>query len=161
MNSSIVALICLIAIFAQASAFVGAPLKAPKAASAKTVSMLFGGGAKKEGGDGMGDMMEQMKKAQEIGQKTKQLQDELDSASIEGSSTDGSVKVYFNGSQKPLKADISDSVIAQGKDAVDKAVSEAMIDAHTKSMEAMTQKITQLYQEMGLPANLLGGMMKP
>merc|ERR1712087_748388 len=51
------------------------------------VRMLFGGG--KEGGGGGLNMMETIKKAQEVGVKVKALQEELTATEIEATAADG------------------------------------------------------------------------
>lgn len=65
--------------------------------------MLFGGGgASKEGGGGgggMGNMMETIKKAQEVGVKVKALQEELVNTEIEATAADGGVTVVISGAQ--------------------------------------------------------------
>ena len=130
------------------------PLRAPaqtvRASSAP--SMLFGGGGKEgEGGGGMGNMMETIKKAQQVGVKVKELQEELQETEIEAVAADGGVTVVVSGAQVPISVDVTDDLLAKGPEAVSEAVSAAAKDAHTNSMEYAKQRMTELYSEIGLP----------
>jgi hypothetical protein len=72
--------------------------------------MLFGGGGNKGGGGGgmggMGNMMETIKKAQEMGVKVKELQAELVNTEVEATSADGGVTVVISGAQVRMDAKI-------------------------------------------------------
>ena len=96
---------------------------------------------------GMGNMMEQFKKAQEIAKKTQDLQTELSKTSITGSSN--SVTVTVTGQQKPEKVEIGDLEISGEELSED--VRKAMEDAHGKSMKVMGEKMSKLYEGLGLP----------
>ena len=72
------------------------------AASSKTQLHLFGGGDKKKegggpgvGGGGMMDQLAMFKKAQEVAQKKKKLDEELAALDFEGVGADGKVKATF------------------------------------------------------------------
>jgi len=124
---------------------------------------LFGG--KKEGskesssgpGGGMGNMMEQFKKAQEIGKRTQEMQKELEAMEVVGMDSGGGVKCVVTGQNKPLRVEFGDGVLEGGAEAVSKAVSEALIDAHAKGTEISAKKMMVLYQELGLPVGGAGG----
>uniref|UniRef100_A0A7S1BEQ4 Nucleoid-associated protein n=1 Tax=Corethron hystrix TaxID=216773 RepID=A0A7S1BEQ4_9STRA len=114
---------------------------------------LFGGkkDGEKGGGGGMGDMMENFKKAQEIGKKTQALQAELAECSIDGTGADGKVTVTINGQQKPKSVDIDEGYLGSaGAEELSTELTKAFQDAHTKSMALMTEKMQALYGELGL-----------
>ncbi|KAG5176452.1 nucleoid-associated protein YbaB family [Tribonema minus] len=155
-------LLCLVA---SASAFVpsaflgGAQLSAARTAQSQVPCMLFGGGGNKagdeKGGGGgglnMGSMMESLKKANEIGRKSKEMQDELEKMRLEGKSSNGKAKVTMTGQQIPVGCEIDESLLSEGKEAVQTAVLEAMTEAHKESLMVMGKKMAELYQGMGLP----------
>lgn len=45
----------------------------------------------------------------------------------------------------PISVKVSDSILAQGAEAVSIAASQAVVDAHMKSQQAMVQKMQALY----------------
>ena len=114
--------------------------------------MLFGGG-KSEGEGGMGglNMMETIKKAQQVGVKVKELQEELQNTEVEATAADGGVTVSVSGAQVPISVTVSDAVLAQGAEAVSAAVSLAAKEAHKNSMNYAKERMTELYTEIGLP----------
>ena len=125
------------------------PLRPPAATvRTSTPSMLFGGGGKEgEGGPGgMGNMMETIKKAQAVGVKVKELQEELQETEIEAVAANGGVTVVISGAQVPISVEVTDELLKEGPDAVSAAVSAAAKDAHTNSMEYAKQRMTELYQ---------------
>jgi hypothetical protein len=70
------------------------PVPAPARSLATTRNLFGGGGGAKEGGGGKNDMssmMESLKKANQIGQKTQALQKELQDMRITGASANGKV----------------------------------------------------------------------
>ena len=143
----------VLASLALSDAFVAQPVARPAAARAAAAPrMLFGGGGKEgEGGGGMGNMMETIKKAQQVGVKVKELQEELQETEIEAVAADGGVTVVVSGAQVPISVDVTDDLLAKGPEAVSEAVSAAAKDAHTNSMEYAKQRMTELYSEIGLP----------
>ena len=56
-----------------------------------------------------------------------------------------------SGAQVPISVDVTPELLAKGADAVSEAVSVAAKEAHTNSMEYAKQRMTALYQEIGLP----------
>jgi len=121
--------------------------------SAAGPRMLFGGGAKGdgEGGGGGLNMMETIKKAQQVGVKVKELQEELQNTEVEATAADGGVTVAVSGAQVPLSVVVSDELLAQGAEAVSAAVSLAAKEAHKNSMNYAKERMTELYGEIGLP----------
>ncbi|GMH61037.1 hypothetical protein TrRE_jg10323 [Triparma retinervis] len=120
----------------------------------KTYLNLFGGKKSKDsqpGGGGpmagMGNMMEQMKKAQEIAKKTQDLQASLGKLEITGSS--GGVTVVMTGQQKPVSVTLPDDI--GGGEELSRDVERAIGQAQEKSMENMGREMQKLYGELGLP----------
>ena len=102
---------------------------------------------KKDGGllGGMGNMMESMKKAQEIAKKAEELNKQLAATVISGSDSSGEVIATFTGLGIPIEIKIPDAIVEQGSEAVSKAATEAMKDGHGKSTSNMMGKMQELY----------------
>jgi len=117
----------------------GNPPEAPKGPAA--------GGQKKDGGlfGGMGNLMESVKKAQEIAKQAEVINKELMDTIIIGQDPSGQVSATFNGLGMPIGIKISDSILSQGSEAVSLASTQAMVDAHSKSQATMMGKMQALY----------------
>ena len=105
-------------------------------------------------GFGLGKMKEladAFKKAQEVQQGAKQLQEELEQMEIEGSSGDGSVTVVLSGNQEPLRVNISGDAMANGPEALSELVTTAMKDAYDKSTATMRERMEELTSGLNLP----------
>ena len=122
----------LLLVLAASLLAMGAALRLPapmparavaRAAARPPVRMLFGGGGDKEGGGGMPNMMETIKKAQQVGVKVKELQEELTNTEVEATSASGGVTVTISGAQVPISVAVTDELLAQGSQAVSDAVS--------------------------------------
>ena len=154
MSSSLIALLVAGLATCQALLVTPAPFAARAAArgARPCPRMLFGGG-KSEGEGGMGglNMMETIKKAQQVGVKVKELQEELQNTEVEATAADGGVTVSVSGAQVPISVTVSDAVLAQGAEAVSAAVSLAAKEAHKNSMNYAKERMTELYTEIGLP----------
>jgi DNA-binding YbaB/EbfC family protein len=96
----------------------------------------------------MKELAEAFKKAQEVQQGAKQLQEEME---IEGSSGDGLVKVVLSGNQEPLRVEISADALAQGAEALSETVTAAMKDAYEKSTATMRERMEELTSGLNLP----------
>ena len=99
----------------------------------------------------MKELAEAFKKAQEVQQGAKQLQEELEQMEIEGSSADGSVKVVMSGNQEPLGVTISADAMAHGPEALSELVTEAMKDAYERSTATMRERMEELTSGLNLP----------
>ena len=99
----------------------------------------------------MKELAEAFKKAQEVQQGAKQLQEELEQMEIEGSSDDGSVKVVLSGNQEPLRVEISPEALSQGAEALSQIVTVAMRDAYEKSTATMRERMEELTSGLNLP----------
>lgn len=65
----------------------------------------------------MGNMLEQMKKAQQLVQvEAAQVQTELAQTDFEGYSADETVRVVMSGNQEPRSVDFTDEALEQGPD---------------------------------------------
>ena len=100
---------------------------------------------------GMGNLMDSMKKAQEIAKQAEVVNKELQDTVIMGQDPSGSVFATFNGLGVPVGLKIADSIMDQGAEAVSLASTQAMVDAHKKSQEAMMTKMSALYSGAGVP----------
>ncbi|RYH22287.1 hypothetical protein EON65_19505 [archaeon] len=109
--------------------------------------------AKKDGGlfSGMGNMMETMKKAQEIAKQAEILNKELAETVISGQDPTGQAVAQFTGLGVPVGVKLSDGLIAQGAEAASVAASQAVIDVHTKVQTIMVQRMQQIYGQSGMP----------
>lgn len=108
----------------------------------------------KEGGGlfgGMGNIMESMKKAQEIAKQAEVVNKELMDTPVTGQDPSGQVVSTFNGLGVPIGLKVSDSILSQGSDAVSLACSQAMIDGHTKATTMMITRMQALYAGAGIP----------
>eukprot|EP00565_Helicotheca_tamesis_P005336 CAMPEP_0185733072 /NCGR_PEP_ID=MMETSP1171-20130828/18341_1 /TAXON_ID=374046 /ORGANISM="Helicotheca tamensis, Strain CCMP826" /LENGTH=123 /DNA_ID=CAMNT_0028402701 /DNA_START=275 /DNA_END=646 /DNA_ORIENTATION=+ len=107
------------------------------------------------GGTDMGEtvtMMENFKKAQDIGKRTSALLQELSSITIEGVAADGKVRIFVDGQQRPKGTEIDENYLASvTAEDLNTAITTAMQDANVKSMEQMEEKMQALYTEVGLP----------
>jgi DNA-binding protein YbaB len=130
---------------------------------------LFGGGDGKGGEGGGMNMMETsappprsapaarkqtidarvdrcaVKKAQQVGVKVKELQEELQETEIEAVAAEGGVTVVISGAQVPLSVDVTAELLAKGSEAVSEAVSVAVKEAHSNSMEYAKSRMSELY----------------
>lgn len=98
-------------------------------------------------------MMESFRKAQNVAKRTELMTQELRKTKIDGISSNGKVRVYFDGQQNPLGIDIDENFldgIISSKD-LSNSITEAMQDAHDKSRNQMKDKMQSLYSDIGLP----------
>ena len=114
----------------------------------------------KEKGKGFGfglgkmkELTEAFKKAQQVQEGAKQLQEELEQMEIEGQSPDGLVRVILSGNQEPRQVDISAEAISQAgnAEALSLMVTAAMIDAYNKSTATMRDRMEELTSGLNLP----------
>ncbi|MBE9129006.1 MULTISPECIES: YbaB/EbfC family nucleoid-associated protein [unclassified Coleofasciculus] len=99
----------------------------------------------------MKELTEAFKKAQQVQQGAKQLQEELEQMEIEGSSSDGTVKVVMSGNQEPLRVEISGDALNQGAETLSNTVTEAMRDAYDRSTATMRERMEELTSGLNLP----------
>jgi DNA-binding YbaB/EbfC family protein len=105
-------------------------------------------------GFGLGKMKEladAFKKAQQVQEGAKKLQEELEQMEILGESGGGLVKVILSGNQEPRRVEISPDVLAEGADVVSDLVTAAMKDAYNKSTATMRDRMEELTSGLELP----------
>ena len=101
-----------------------------------------------------GQITEAFKKAQQIQQDAQKLQEELEIMEIEGKNTDGRASVWLSGNQKPLRVELDQSLISEGKEATENALLDALKSAHDISTSTMKSRMEELTG--GLNLNLPG-----
>jgi hypothetical protein len=99
----------------------------------------------------MKELTEAFKKAQQVQQGAKQLQEELEQMEIEGQSEAGLVKVVLSGNQEPRRVEIAPSALEKGAEALSELVATAMKDAYDKSTETMRTRMEDLTSGLELP----------
>jgi len=103
----------------------------------------------------MKDMMGMLKKAQALQSKMNELQAELKTREIIGSSGQGRVKVTMNGSQDVLKISIDPEVVKPDEtELLEDLVLAAINDARTKVTRLVEEEMGKLSGGMGLPKGL-------
>lgn len=105
-------------------------------------------------------MMEAMKKAQEMAKQAETVNKELMDTMVVGQDPSGMIITTFNGVGIPISMKIADG-FAQGKsaDELSLACSQAMIDGHKRSQQAMVAKMQKMYADAGVPMPPAGGPM--
>lgn len=106
------------------------------------------------GGFGLGKMKElteAFKKAQQVQEGAKKLQEELEMMEIPGEAGGGMVKVVLSGNQEPRSVEISADVLGEGADVVSDLVLAAMKDAYNKSTATMRERMEELTGGLNLP----------
>eukprot|EP01041_Mallomonas_annulata_P011354 gene11354-23763_t len=124
-----------------------------------TVKMLFGNpqdnkpAPKKDQGmfAGMGNLMESMKKAQDIAKQAEVLNKELSETIVTGSDPSGMVVATYNGVAMPISIKISDGAMSLGAEGVSLACTQAMVDGFNKAQQTMMGRMQSLYSGAGLP----------
>ncbi|KAG2449426.1 hypothetical protein HYH02_005573 [Chlamydomonas schloesseri] len=117
------------------------------------VKALFGGG---QGGGGnpfdMKNLMESVKKAQQLVQtETARVQAELAATEFEGYDEEETVRVIMSGNQEPKGVEITQAALDLGAEECSKRTTEAMRDAHKKSVTGMKEKMRELAKNLGIP----------
>ncbi|MEB3886761.1 YbaB/EbfC family nucleoid-associated protein [Lyngbya sp. CCY1209] len=106
------------------------------------------------GGFGLGKMKEladAFKKAQQVQEGAKKLQEELDELEILGEAGGGLVKVYLSGNQEPRRVEISPDALGEEPDVVSDLVLAAMKDAYNNSTTTMRERMEELTGGLNLP----------
>lgn len=109
---------------------------------------------KKGFGFGLGKMKElseAFKKAQEVQEGAKKLQEELEELEVGGSAGEGLVKVFMSGNQQPKRVEISPDLLKKDAEEVNRLVTEAMQDAYKKSTTTMRERMEELTGGLNLP----------
>jgi len=108
-------------------------------------------------------MMEDHRRSQEAVERTSEMMQELASTMVIGESKQGpnrkkgSVKVTFNGHRCPMNVEVDPNFLVSSSSGVistselNSAITEAMQDAFRQSGSVMEKRMTQLYEQLGLP----------
>lgn len=99
----------------------------------------------------MKELTEAFKKAQQVQEGAKKLQEELDQMELEGEAANGLVKVYMSGNQEPRRVEISPDVMGEPADVLSALVLEATLNAYYKSTTTMRERMEELTGGLGLP----------
>ncbi|WP_017652588.1 YbaB/EbfC family nucleoid-associated protein [Fortiea contorta] len=99
----------------------------------------------------MKELTEAFKKAQQVQEGAKRLQEELEQMEIQGESGGGLVKVVVSGNQEPKRVEISADALGEGADVLSDLVTVAMKDAYNKSTATMRERMEDLTSGLELP----------
>lgn len=99
----------------------------------------------------MKELAEAFKKAQQVQEGAKKLQEELDQLEVLGEAGGGLVKVYLSGNQEPRRVEVSPDVLGEGADVVSGLVLAAMQEAYNNSTATMRQRMEELTGGLNLP----------
>lgn len=99
----------------------------------------------------MKELTEAFKKAQQVQEGAKKLQEELDQMEIEGQAGGGLVKVFLSGNQEPRGVEISPDALGEGSEVVSRLVLEAMQDAYNRSTTTMRERMEELTGGLNIP----------
>lgn len=105
-------------------------------------------------GFGLGKMKEladAFKKAQQVQEGAKKLQEELEQMEIMGESGGGLIKVVVSGNQEPKRVEISPEALNEGSEVLSDLVTAAMKDAYNKSTTTMRERMEDLTSGLELP----------
>ncbi len=97
-----------------------------------------------------GNMMESLKKAQDMAKQFQTLNGQFAQATVTGYDSTGKVSAMFNGVGVPVSISIPDEVLLQGSEAVSRAASEAMLNAHTKAKDLVDGRLKEMFGGMNL-----------
>jgi len=99
-----------------------------------------------------------MQQAQEMQEKFRQAQEELERAEVQGEAGGGLVKVVMNGKREVLRLSVDDSLFREGdKEILEDLVAAAVNDAVHKVSRMKEEKMAELAGGFQLP----GGMKLP
>jgi nucleoid-associated protein EbfC len=104
------------------------------------------------GGFGLGKMKEladAFKKAQQVQEDAKKLQEELEQMEISGEA-DG-VTVVLSGNQEPRRVNISADAAGKNAEELSALVLSAMMDAYDKSTATMRERMELLTSGLNIP----------
>ncbi|MFE4107673.1 YbaB/EbfC family nucleoid-associated protein [Almyronema epifaneia] len=99
----------------------------------------------------MKELTEAFKKAQQVQEGAKRLQEELEQMEIEGQAGGGLVKVVLSGNQEPRGVTIAAEALNEGAEVLSDLVTAAMQDAYDKSTATMRERMEELTGGLNLP----------
>ena len=104
------------------------------------------------GGFGLGKMKEladAFKKAQQVQEDAKKLQEELEQMEIEGEA--GGVTIVLSGNQEPRRVTIGTDAAGKSPEELSQLVLDAMMDAYDKSTATMRERMELLTSGLNIP----------
>ncbi len=99
----------------------------------------------------MKELTEAFKKAQQVQEGAKRLQEELEMMEIEGEAGGGLVKVVLSGNQEPRRVEISPDALNEGVEVLSDLVTAAMKNAYDRSTATMRERMEALTEGLNLP----------
>lgn len=99
----------------------------------------------------MKELTEAFKKAQQVQEGARKLQEELEEMEISGEAGGGLVKVVLSGNQEPRRVEISPDALGEGAEVLSDLVVAAMKDAYNKSTATMRERMEELTGGLNLP----------
>lgn len=102
------------------------------------------------------DSMSNFKKSQRIEERTSNVIKDLSTAMVTGESSDGKVKITFNGQMKPMGVDIDPEYFQalkakeEGSAQLCAAIQQALVDVSERSTRKAEEKMKGIYQDIGL-----------
>ena len=103
----------------------------------------------------MGDMAKMMKAAQEMQSKMAQVQEDLETMTVEGQSGAGLVKATATAKGELTALDIDPSIFsASEKEVVEDLILAAIKDAQVKASQKAQSEMRKITESMGLPADM-------
>lgn len=103
----------------------------------------------------MGDMAKMMKAAQEMQSKMAQVQQDLETMTVEGESGAGLVKATATAKGELTALNIDPSIFnASEKEVVEDLILAAIKDAQSKASQKAQSEMRKITEGMGLPADM-------
>lgn len=93
---------------------------------------------------GLGELMNNLKKAQDLALEAEEFNKEFARQSFQGKDDRGLVTATFNGMAEPTGIDFTDSVLQLGKEAVAAATMQALARGHQKAKNAAIQRLQSI-----------------
>ena len=104
---------------------------------------------------GLGDMGKMMQAAQEMQTKMTELQQQLETITVEGESGAGLVKATSTAKGELVGLDIDPSIFsADDKEVVEDLILAAIKEAQQKAAQRSEEEMRKLTEGMGLPADM-------
>ena len=104
---------------------------------------------------GLGDMAKMMKAAQDMQAKMAQLQEDMDSITVEGQSGAGLVKATATAKGELTGLDIDPSIFsAEEKEVVEDLILAAIKDAQSRASDRAQEEMAKLTEGLGLPPGM-------
>lgn len=105
-------------------------------------------------GFGLGKMKEladAVKKAQQVQEGAKKLQEELEALEVQGTAGGGLVTVVMSGNQEPRRVEIKPEALNEGAEVLADLVTAALKEAYAQSTETMRTRMEDLTSGLGIP----------